>query len=283
MAALVSKDVCQKRVQAMLIRTMREVEAAGKTIVINHGAASAVRLLLKGDGVGFSVSEARMMPGTVANLWYKNHWEANYVRSGTSVLEDVVGGRRWNLRPGDLYLVGPTDRHRMTATSSDIFRVVSVFNPPIAGQETHDADNSYPATGPIPPRKDRMFVRTPSDVRAAGHYSEAPDGSRSIAHIVTRSDEVGFSYSDVHLRRGYRSDHRYKHHRTASLVLEGTLEVTDRANGRVDRLGPGGLYCVGPGDGHQLSAVEDVHMISIFNPPLTGQETLDADGGYPPG
>lgn len=265
----------------MLIRTMGDVEAAGRTIIINHGAASAVRLLLKDDGVGFSVSEARMRPGTVANLWYKNHWEANYVRSGTAVLEDMVAGRHWNLKTGDLYLVGPTDRHRLTATSPEVFRVVSVFNPPIAGLETHDADNSYPPTGPIPPRTDRMLVRTPDSVRAAGQVSELADGSGSIGHFITKDDQVGFSYAAVRLKPGYRADHTYKHHTTASLVLEGVLEVTDQGTGEVHRLGPGGLYSAGPRDPHRLHAVDAVHMISVFNPPLTGKEALDAEGGYP--
>ena len=49
---------------------------------------------------------------------------------------------------------GPADKHRMTALSQEVFRVVSVFTPPIAGNETHDADNSYAASGPVPPRKD---------------------------------------------------------------------------------------------------------------------------------
>lgn len=265
----------------MLIRTMGDVEAAGKTIIINHGAASAVRLLLKDDGAGFSVSEARMRSGTVANLWYKNHWEANYVRSGTAVLEDMVAGRHWNLRTGDLYLVGPTDRHRMTATSPEVFRVVSVFNPPIQGLETHDADNSYAASGPIPPRTERMLVRTPDDVRAAGRVAELNGGSDSIAHIIVRDDQVGFSYSDVRLKPGHRSEHRHKHHTTASLVLEGALAVTERVNGQTHRLGPGGLYCAGPEVVHTIHAIDEVHMISVFNPPLTGRESLDADGGYP--
>lgn len=265
----------------MLIRTMGDVEAAGKTIIINHGAASAVRLLLKADGAGFSVSEARMRSGTIANLWYKNHWEANYVRSGTAVLEDMVAGRHWNLKTGDLYMVGPTDRHRLTATSPEVFRVVSVFNPPIAGLETHDADNSYTASGPVPPRTERMLVRTPEDVRSAGRVGELNGGSGTIAHIIVNADQVGFSYSDVRLRPGHRSEHRHKHHVMASLVLEGALAVTDRGTGQAHRLGPGGLYFSTPGEAHEIQALDEVHMISVFNPPLIGNETLDGDGGYP--
>lgn len=267
----------------MLIRTMGDVEAAGKTIIINHGAASAVRLLLKADGAGFSVSEARMRSGTVANLWYKNHWEANYVRSGTAVLEDMVAGRHWNLKTGDLYMVGPTDRHRLTATSPEVFRVVSVFNPPIAGLETHDADNSYAASGPVPPRTEPMLVRTPEDIRAAGHVAELNAGSGTIAHIIVRDDQVGFSYSDVRLKPGHRSEHRHHHHTTASLVLEGALAVTDPSSGQTHRLGPGGLYCATSEDAHTIHAIDEVHMISVFNPPLVGTEALDAEGGNPLG
>lgn len=252
----------------MLIRTMQDVEAAGKPVAIAHGAATAVRLLLKRDGAGFSVSEARCPPGTGSDLWYKNHWEANVIRSGTARLEDSVDGRRWDLKPGDMYLVGPTDRHRVTVTSPDLLRVISVFNPPIEGVETHDADNAYPPTGPIPPRKDRMLVRTGRDARAAGLSAEVSAGSGSVVHLIVGGDGVGFSVSDVHLKRGHRSDHQHKGHWVAGLVLDGTLEVTDKKQQQVHRLGPGGLYCVGSAEAHQLHAVNDVHMVSVANPPI---------------
>ena len=43
----------------MVIRTMAELESEGRVVSISHGKSSAVRLLTKSDGVGFSVSEAR--------------------------------------------------------------------------------------------------------------------------------------------------------------------------------------------------------------------------------
>ncbi len=49
---------------------------------------------------------------------------------------------------GARYVVGPDDRHVMRAATD--MRVVSIFDPPIMGDEDHDADGSYPPTGPTP-------------------------------------------------------------------------------------------------------------------------------------
>ena len=135
----------------MLIRTMTELESEGRVISISHGKSSAVRLLTKSDGVGFSVSEARASAGASSDLWYKHHWEANYVRSGRGVLEDRGTGEQWPLASGVVYCVGPADQHRVTRNAGEGMRIISVFNRPIIGEETHDEDGAYPPTGPISP------------------------------------------------------------------------------------------------------------------------------------
>ena len=38
-----------------------------------------------GTGSGFSISEARVEKAERAALWYKHHWEANYVRRRTRI------------------------------------------------------------------------------------------------------------------------------------------------------------------------------------------------------
>ena len=117
----------------MLIRTMDQQEAQGRVISISHGKASAVRLLTKSDGVGFSVSEARAHAGESSDLWYKNHWEANYVRSGRGTLEDRGTGEQWPLVPGVLYCVGPTDRHRVTRNAGEGMRIILICGPSKTG------------------------------------------------------------------------------------------------------------------------------------------------------
>ena len=266
----------------MLIRTMEQLEAEGRVISISHGKATAVRLLTKSDRLGFSLSEARASQAGQSDLWYKNHWEANYVRSGKATLENRSTGERWPLEPGVLYCVGPKDRHRIIRDEPSDLRIISVFNPPIEGEETHDEDGAYPPTGDIPPGKERMFVKTIEDVRKAGMQHTVADGAAVLTHYLTVEDNLGFSFVAVRLKAGREADLWYKHHWEANLVLAGTLEVTDYATGEVHNIGPGDMYLVGPKDRHHVKALTDVHAVSVFDPPLTGKEVHDEDGSYPP-
>jgi len=266
----------------MLIRTMDQLEAEGRVISIAHGRASAVRLLTKSDDLGFSLSEARANEAGHTDLWYKNHWEANYVREGHATLENRTTGERWALEPGVLYCVGPKDRHRIIREKDGPMRIISVFNPPIEGGETHDDDGAYPPTGGIPPGKERMFVKTIDDLRNAGMVRSVAGGAAVSERFLTVADGLGFSLHSVRLAAGAEADLWYKHHWEANLVLDGTFEVTDRGSGNVHIVGPGGMYLVGPEDRHHVKALTDVHGISVFNPPLSGEETHDEDGSYPP-
>jgi L-ectoine synthase len=263
----------------MLIRTMQDLESQGRVISISHGKSSAVRLLTRADGLHFSISEARAEKAGQADLWYRNHWEANYVRAGRATLEDRTTGQRWALEPGVLYCVGPRDKHRIVRDDTRL-RIISVFNPPLVGDETHDGDGAYPPTGPIPAGPERMFVRTLEDVRRAGRV--VATGCATSERYLTVADGLGFSFHSVRFRKGAAGDCWYKHHWEGNLILDGTLEVTDRATGKAHPLGPGALYVVGPKDRHHLEALTDVHLICVFDPPLTGTEKADADGAYPP-
>src|SRR5438128_9616072 len=86
-----------RRRATMLIRTMQQLESQGRVVSISHGKSTAVRLLTKADGLNFSISEARAQKAGQADLWYKNHWEANYARAGRATLEDRTTGERWTL------------------------------------------------------------------------------------------------------------------------------------------------------------------------------------------
>lgn len=272
----------------MLVRDFQTIEAEGRVISISHGKSTAVRVLTRSDGLGFSLSEARCGAGNESFLWYKHHWEANFIRAGRGELVDRDSGERWALYPGVLYCVGPNDRHTVV-NGDDPLRIISIFNPAIEGDETHDEDGAFPPTGPIPagpgtdPERAKCFVRTLDDVRARGDERLVAHDTIRTARYLKAADGLGFSLSEVNLAAGTEATLWYKHHWEANAIIAGELEVTDLATGSSHRLGPGGVYCVGPDDRHRLVATTDVKLLSVFNPPLTGSETHDEDGSYPPG
>ena len=264
----------------MLIRSFKDIEAAGNVVSISHGKSTAVRVLVKSDQLGFSLSEARCGAGNRSKLWYKNHWEANYIRAGKGSLLDRQTGERWDLYPGVIYCVGPDDQHSVENTD-DPLRIVSIFNPPIEGNESHDEDGAFPATGTIPPGQERMFVRNVEQIKADGGAVSVVGGNVTSVRLLTAKDQLGFSVNDVYINAGQQFSLWYKYHWEANLIIEGNLEITDLVHNQSRLLGPGDVYCVGPEDKHQLKTITEVHLLAVFNPPLNGDEVHDEDGAYP--
>ena len=265
----------------MLFRSFQQVEDAGNIVPISHGNSTAIRVLLKRDGLGFSLSEARCGAGNTSNLWYKNHWEANYIRSGRGQLTNNSNAQSWDLTAGMIYFVGPNDKHTIV-NSDDPLRIISVFNPPIEGLETHDEDGSYPPTGEVPVGAKEMFVRSVESVRAEGGEKVLGNGSVIASRLLTASDNLGFSLSEVIVKAGACLDLWYKYHWEANLVLEGDVLLTDLTTMETRNLKAGDVYCVGPKDKHRLQPSTDLKLLAIFNPPLSGDEQHDEDGSYPP-
>ncbi|MSP82828.1 MAG: L-ectoine synthase [Alphaproteobacteria bacterium] len=133
----------------MLVKTYKDLKAAGREKVVAQGTATTLRFLTIEDGLGFTMSDVHLKAGAENILWYKNHWEANYVLEGQGEVRDLTTGQVTRLEPGVMYVVGPKDRHSMKAVTD--IHLISIFNPPLKGDETHDADGAYPPTGPLPP------------------------------------------------------------------------------------------------------------------------------------
>lgn len=100
------------------------------------------RMIVKQDGVGYSVHETRVLQGAELHLHYKNHYETNYCMTGEGEVVDVATGTTYPIRPGTLYALNKNDQHILRAIKGDL-RLVCVFNPPLSGQETHNPDGSY--------------------------------------------------------------------------------------------------------------------------------------------
>src|SRR5262245_51207007 len=212
--------------------------------------------------MGFSYNENRVKKGVDVVVWLKHHWEANYIISGKGGVTELASEDWWLLEAGVLYVVGPNDRHRLLIEEEAHY--ISIFCPPLRGDERFDEDGSYEASGPIEKTDRRMFVKRAGDMRRARKEMTVADGQTRTLRMLTRADGLGFGFSDLHLAAGAEAILWYKHHWEANHVIAGSGEVTDFATGQTWQLAPGMGYNVGPKDRHRLRAHTDMHLVSMF-------------------
>lgn len=101
------------------------------------------RLLLKKDGMGFSLHDTIIYPGTETLIWYKHHLEAVYCIAGEGEVEVQGTGEIYQISAGTMYALDGHEKHLLRASTE--MRMVCVFNPPLTGREVHDAEGVYPA------------------------------------------------------------------------------------------------------------------------------------------
>ncbi|AKG04757.1 L-ectoine synthase [Salimicrobium jeotgali] len=102
------------------------------------------RLVLKKDGMGYSVHDTIIKAGTETHIWYQNHLEAVYCIQGEGEVETVKDGKIHPVKKDEIYILDENDEHLLRAYEGEDMRMVCVFNPPITGQETHDENGVYP-------------------------------------------------------------------------------------------------------------------------------------------
>lgn len=101
------------------------------------------RLVLKKDGMGYSVHDTVIKAGTETHIWYQNHLESVYCIEGEGEVETVADGKVWPIKANEIYVLDKNDEHYLRAFEGSDMRMVCVFNPPITGQETHNEDGVY--------------------------------------------------------------------------------------------------------------------------------------------
>jgi L-ectoine synthase len=125
----------------MIVRTLANASQSKRRVVTDNW--ESVRLLLRGDNMGFSLHVTTIHAGTVTNMWYQNHLEAVLCVEGEGAVELVESGTVHSIRPGTMYALDQHDKHVLRARTR--MRMVCVFSPALHGVETHDATGAYPA------------------------------------------------------------------------------------------------------------------------------------------
>ena len=179
-------------------------------------------------------------------------------------------------------MVGPNDRHRLHLTEDECH--ISIFHPPLTGDERFDEDGSYEASGPIEKTDRRMFVKNVDEMRGTGAEQVTADGRVRTVEMLGDADGIGFGVSDLRLVAGAETILCDRNCRQANHVLSGSGEVTDIAGGDTRELGPGMAFFAGVGDqlrvqAHGYASVERVCAVACRNRLGQKPENLPARPG----
>jgi L-ectoine synthase len=104
---------------------------------VDWGNGVSYRLLVAADNMGFAIAETVVRAGSTSAMEYRRHLEACYCIEGSGEIANADGTQVSKLIPGVLYALDAHDPHFLTAAQHEDLRLISVFNPPIHGNERH--------------------------------------------------------------------------------------------------------------------------------------------------
>ena len=124
-----------------------------------------------------------------------------------------------------------------------------------------------------------MIVRSLKDLVGTDR-DVAGEGWRS-RRLLLAHDSMGFSLHDTTVAARTELQLEYRHHLEACYCIEGSAEIEDLASGERHAIGPGVAYALDRHDRHVLRVSDELRLVCVFNPPLTGTER-HVGGGYEP-
>src|ERR1700730_7591863 len=101
----------------MIVRTLDDITGTERDVETSRwpgpSQCRSKRIVLAGDGVGFSVHETVLEAGSVNDFWYANHIEAVFVVEGEGELYDKDHDGTHKLGPGSIYVLNGNERHQL--------------------------------------------------------------------------------------------------------------------------------------------------------------------------
>jgi L-ectoine synthase len=122
-----------------------------------------------------------------------------------------------------------------------------------------------------------MFKRSLDDVAATDFFVDWGNGTSH--RLLTESDGMGFTVCHTVVAAGSESLLEYRRHLEACYCIAGEGEVEDM-EGNIYPIRPGDIYVLDRHDKHFLRGGkdQDLILVSVFNPPLSGRERHSLNG-----
>lgn len=114
----------------------------------------------------------------------------------------------------------------------------------------------------------------------ADRIVDCPKGGFTSNRILLESDGMGYTMTKTVIPVGERQFWHYKNHLESCYCVAGRGTLTNQDTGEEFEITPDTTYVLDNHDPHCFQALEEVVLICVFNPPLTGQEIHGEDGAY---
>ena len=123
-----------------------------------------------------------------------------------------------------------------------------------------------------------MKIRTIEEIKGTERDVKFKEGSS--LRVLLEKDSMGFSLHKTIIPKGEKGHWHYKNHKEACYCVSGKGVLTSLDDGSVYSILPDTTYILDNHDNHTFEALEDVVLISVFNPPIKGKEVHKEDGSY---
>ena len=109
---------------------------------------------------------------------------------------------------------------------------------------------------------------------------ECPNGGFTSNRILLDEDNMGYTMTKTVIPVNGKQFWHYKEHLESCYCVKGRGELTNKETGETFEISEDITYVLDKNDAHYFEAFEEVTLICIFNPPLTGKEVHQEDGSY---
>jgi hypothetical protein len=107
-----------------------------------------------------------------------------------------------------------------------------------------------------------------------------PKGGFVSNRILLASDNVGYSLTKTIIPVGERQFWHYKNHLESCYCISGKGLLVNAVTKEYYAIAPDTTYVLDNHDPHYFEALEEVTLLCVFNPPLSGAEVHGDDGSY---
>jgi len=125
-----------------------------------------------------------------------------------------------------------------------------------------------------------MKVIKVADIAGTEREVHCPNGGFVSNRVLLDSDGMGYTMTKTVIPVNGKQFWHYKDHLESCYCIAGNGILTNKITGEEFSITPDTVYVLDNNDPHYFEAIEEVILICVFNPPLTGKEIHDDSGSY---